>query len=323
MKAAVICSQGIGDALLMMVASHCLFLKGYTVTTYQDTIHQLSIWFPDHHFKKRPSLNALEKEFSFYDRIILQNDNSSLSNAIIDLYKLGKLHKLSVFYSSYEKGKHARLTLLDRIFDRSRPMVDNIAEAIASILCSKISKNNGLVIPCDFKKNCYLKRVLIHPTSTTSLRTWSAHKFIKVAQELVRKGYEVAFCVSPSEYPEWSLLVKDRFPLPLFSSLHELAGFIYESTFLMGNESGTSHLASNLQIPTLVIASCQKQMALWRPGWFSTKVITPYCFIPNFKGFRLREKKWQAFISSKQVIRAFQVESLKWFSKTQASQNFL
>lgn len=306
MKAAVICSRGMGDALLMMVASHCLFLKGYTVTTYQDTIHQLHSWFPGHHFKKCPTLNTLEKELSSHDIIILQNDNDSLSNAIIDLYKLGKLPSLSVFYSSYEEGKHARLTLLDRIFDRSLPMVDNIAEAIASVLqCPKVSKNNGLVIPCGFKQNRYPKRILIHPTSTTPLRTWSAHKFIKVAQNLTQMGYEVAFCVSPSERPEWVLLVKGRFPLPLFPTLHELAGFIYESSFLIGNESGTAHLASNLHIPTLIIASCQKQMALWRPGWFTTKIITPYHFIPNFKGLRLREKKWQAFISSKQVVRAF------------------
>lgn len=306
MKAAVICSQGVGDALLMMIASHCLFLKGYTVTTYQDTIHQLHTWFPNHHFKKRSALNILEKELAYYDMIILQNDNSSLSNAIIDLYKLGKLHKLSVFYSSYKKRKHACLTLLDRVFDRSRSMVDNIAEAIASILCSKISKDNGLVIPSDIKKNRYPKRVLIHPTSKTSLRTWSPHKFIKVAQNLVQKGYEVTFCVSPLEHSNWVLLIEGIFPLPFFPTLHELAGFIYESNFLIGNDSGIAHLASNLHIPTLVIASCQKQIALWRPGWFDNKVITPPRFIPNFKGLRLREKKWQAFISPKRVVRTFQ-----------------
>ncbi|KAG6558753.1 hypothetical protein RHABOEDO_001166 [Candidatus Rhabdochlamydia oedothoracis] len=306
MKAAVICSQGMGDGLLMMIASQYLFSKGYMVTTYQDSLPQLNTWFPNHHLKKRSSLKELEKQLSAYEIIILQNDNSSLSNAIIDLYKLGKLYKLSVFYSSYEERKHARLTSLDRVFDRSRSMVDNIVGAIASILqCPEVSKNNGLVIPCEFKQNRYPKRVLIHPTSTTPLRTWSAHKFIKVAQNLVQKGYEVAFCVSPSERPEWCLLVKDRFPLPFFPSLHELAGFIYESAFLIGNESGTVHLASNLQIPTLVIASCQKQMALWRPSWFSTKVITPYRFIPNFKGFRLRQERWQLYISPKQVIRAF------------------
>jgi len=312
MQAAVICSQGMGDGLLMMIASQCLVSKGYTVTTYQDSLSQLNAWFPNHHLKKRSSLKELEKQLSVYKIIVLQNDNSSLSNAIIDLYKRGRLNNLSVFYSSYEKNKHAPLALLDRVFDRSRSMVDNIAEAIASVLqCSKASKNNGLIVPNSFKKNLYPKRVLIHPTSTTPLRTWDAQKFIEVAQSLVKKGYEVAFCVSPLERPEWVLLVKDRFPLPFFPTLNELAGFIYESNFLIGNESGTAHLASNLEIPTLIVASCQKQMALWRPDWFSTKVITPYRFIPNFKGLRLRQKKWQAFISPKRVVHAFNTLSIK------------
>lgn len=309
MKAAVICSQGIGDGLLMMVASHCLFLRGYTVTTYQDTLHQLNKWFPDHHFKKRSSLNELEKQLSPYDAIVLQNDNSPLSNSIIDLYKHGKLPNLSVFYSSYKKRKHAPLTTWDRVFDRSCSMADNIAEAIASILqCTEVSKNNGLVVPSGFKRNRYPKRVLIHPTSTIPLRTWDAQKFIKVAQSLVQQGYEVAFCVSPLERPEWVRLLKGSFPLPFFPTLNELAGFVYESSFLIGNESGTAHLASNLHIPTLIVASCQKQMALWRPGWFASKVITPCRFIPNFKGLRLREKKWQACISPKRVVRAFQLK---------------
>jgi len=312
MKAAVICSQGIGDGLLMMVASHRLFSRGYTVTTYQDALHELAKWFPDHHFKKRSSLQALQQQLAPYDLIILQNDNSSLSNGIINLYKQGKLQNLSVFYSSYEKTKHTPLTSWDRIFDRSRPMVDNIAEAIASVLqCAQVSKNNGLVPPSDLKRSCHSNRILIHPTSTTPLRTWNPQKFIEVAQRLVQKGYEVAFCVSPKERPDWVPLVEGSFLMPVFPSLSELAAYVYESGFLIGNESGTGHLASNLHIPTLIVASCRKQMALWRPGWFAGKVLTPYRFIPNFKGSRLREKKWQTFISPKRVVRTFQFMQIR------------
>ena len=315
MKAAVICSQGIGDGLLMMVASHRLFSRGYRVTTYQNALHQLSKWFPDHQFKKRSSLEDLDKLnqlLSPYDLIILQNDNSPLSKSIIELYKQGKLHNLSVFYSSYEKGKHAPLTSWDRVFDRSRPMVDNIAEAVASVLqCTQISKNNGLVIPAGLEKGQYTKRVLIHPTSTTLYGTWDSYKFIEVANLLAYKGYEVVFCVSPQERPEWVPLVEESFQLPIFPTLSELAAYVYESSFLIGNDSGPGHLASNLHIPTLIIASCRKRMALWRPGWFAGKVLSPSRFIPNFKGSRLREKKWKVFISPKRVLRTFQFMQMR------------
>lgn len=307
MKAAVICSKGIGDGLLMMVASHRLFSRGYSVTTYQDTLHEMSKWFPSHTFKKHTSLKDLKKELTSYNLIILQNDNTLLSKNIIDLHKQGHLQSISVFYSSYEKEKHPPLTSWDRVFNRSRPMVDNIAEAIASVLqCTQVSKNNGLIIPSHLKYKRYSKRVLIHPTSTTPFRTWNMQKFIKVAHLLTQRGYNVSFCVSPQERSSWISLVKAPFLLPTFPTLGELAAYIYESAFLIGNESGTGHLASNLHIPTLILGSCSKQLALWRPGWFAGKILTPYRFIPNLKKFRLRKKKWQTFISPKRVIRAFE-----------------
>lgn len=305
MKAAVICSKGIGDGLLMMVASHRLISRGYRVTTYQNALHQLSNWFPQHHFQTRTSLISLEKQLSPYNLIVLQNDNSPLSFKLIELYQRGKLHNLSVFYASHDSLKHSPPTSWDRIFDRSMPMVDNIAKAIASVLqCTQVSKNNGLVIPKNLVYRRYLNRILIHPTSTTPLRNWDRHKFLEVAETLSKTGYQVVFCVSPDERPNWTF-IPSHFFLPNFPTLSDLASYIYESGFLIGNESGTAHLASNLHIPTLIIAKCRKQMALWRPGWFTGKVVTPPRYIPNFKGSRLREKNWQAFISPKRVLKTF------------------
>ena len=185
-------------------------------------------------------------------------------------------------------------------------MVDNVAKAVASVMqCTQISKNNGLVTPIHLTKMCHPKRILIHPTSTVHKRTWSRQKFLDVAESLTKGGYEVAFCVSPPERSDWIQFEKKGLLVPKFPSLADLAAYVYESGFLIGNESGTSHLASNLHIPTLIIASCRKQMALWRPGWFTGKVITPPRYIPNFKRSRLRENKWQTFISVKRVIRVF------------------
>ena len=306
MKAAVICSEGMGDGLLMMIASHRLFSKGYHVTTYTDSLLELQPWFPHHHFQERSSLFPLEEMLSPYDLIILQNDNSNRSFSIIDLYKRGRLKSVSVFYSNYCPSKHPPLTSWDRAFDLSLPMADNIAFAIATVLQSKhVSKNNGIVPPENLIHRKYKKRVLIHPTSTSPHRTWHPHKFLKVAKALKKKGLEVSFCVSPKERKEWIPLIDERFLLPEFPTLAELASYIYESGYLIGNESGTGHLASNLQLPTLIIASCRKQMALWRPGWFSGSIITPHRLIPNLKGSRLRERRWQHFISYKKVLSAF------------------
>ena len=43
-KAAVLPAQGIGDGLLMLVASYNLQEAGYEVTTYQPLLKQLTPW---------------------------------------------------------------------------------------------------------------------------------------------------------------------------------------------------------------------------------------------------------------------------------------
>ncbi|MFX0139469.1 MAG: glycosyltransferase family 9 protein [Candidatus Hodarchaeota archaeon] len=197
------------------------------------------------------------------------------------------------------------MTSWDRIFDRHRPMVENIATAIASVLqCKHISKNNGIVPPKELvhRKNC--NRIVIHPAATSPNR-WDLQKFVNIATRLQKDGFEVVFCVSSIERKEWFSLLGDSFVLPHFPTLAELASFIFESGYLIGNDSGPGHMASNLQLPTLTIANSAKRMALWRPGWLEGKVVAPLPFIPNFKGLRLREKKWKAFISTKRVLNHF------------------
>ena len=294
MKAAIFCSKGIGDGLMMMVASHNLKLAGYEVTTFQDSLHQLAPLFPGHAFEER------SRELDSFDLIILQNDNSPLSFHIIDSYR----DRLSVFYASYEKDRHRPLTSMDHVFDRSQTLTDNIAHSIASFLQkTTVVKSNGIVIPSSFIHRKNSKRILIHPTSTTPKRTYAAKKFLKVAERLKREGYEVVFCVAQGERERWLPLVNNHFLLPEFPLLCDLATYIYESHSLIGNESGLGHLASNLSIPTLIVASCPKQMALWRPGFLPGKVITPPSYIPNFKGLRLRKSRWQTFISPRRIVK--------------------
>lgn len=299
MKAAVICSKGMGDGLMMMTASHRLKMEGYEVTTFQDLMGELSPWFPGHHFAKRSTITTLDA----FDFILLQNDNTPFSFDLIDRNR----KKIHIFYASYEPKKHRPLTAEDVVFDRSQPMVKNIAEGIAAILnLDHPLYENGITPPEDLTYRKHQKRVVIHPTSTTPKRTWTAEKFIALAHLLEDKGWEPVFSVGPNERNEWEARLKGLFPLPSFPNLSSLAAYLYKSHFLIGNESGTGHLASNLGIPTLIVASCPKQMALWRPGFLPGQVVTPPPYVPNFKFLRLREKKWQSFISPKRILKAYQ-----------------
>lgn len=304
---AVIPSIGIGDGLIMMVASHRLLCQNYIVTTFSQPMIQLKNWFDHHHFTKRPPLEDVEKIFSNFDLIVLQNDNSSFSKKLISLYNEGKLKALSVFYPSYEEQKHSPLTPLDRVFNEKHSMVDNTARAISSILgLNHISKNNGLTTPESLSHRRYKNRVLIHPTSRDEKRNWPPEKFLRVAHELRKDGFYPVFALGPEERSPWEILLKDEFPMPIFSNLSDLAAYAFESGYLIGNDSGIGHLCSNLQIPTLILSNRKNYMLLWGPGWYRGEILTPPSWVPNFKGTRLRENKWKSFISPSKVLKTFQ-----------------
>ena len=306
MKAAVVCAKGIGDGLMMLIAAHQLHKHGYKVTTFQNHLHVLYPFFPYCQFDSLLPDSNLVPALKSFDLIILQNDNSKSSFQIIDLYRRKELQGLCVFYPSYSPLKHNTLTPRDRIFNPTLPMTANIAKSIAFILNTKtFSRDNGIVIPQNLSKSKYKKRILIHPTSSCLTRTWSKSKFLAVAKGLKQAGFDPVFCVSPSERAAWVNLTKKKFLVPYFPTLKELVPFVYESSFLIGNESGTGHLASNLGLPTLIIAKCPKQMLLWRPGWHPGRVLTPSPIIPNIKGMRLKGIFWKAWVSPKKVLKIF------------------
>ena len=305
-KVAIIPSIGIGDALMMMVASHRLYCQGYDVTTFSHHMQQLQGWFVFHTFEKRPNIEEIEDALKGYDLIIFQHENSDFGKEICRLFHENKLPSLSVFYALYEDHKHYPLTPLDRVFNEKKPMVDNIARAISSILgLNHISKNNGLVVPDDLIHRRFKNRVLLHPTSQDPSRVWPEQKFLELAKLLEEEGFQPVFVVAEAERPDWEKILDESYLLPHFATLSETACYAFEAGYLIGNDSSIGHLCSNLQIPTLIISGKKKHITLWRPGWYKGEIITPPWWIPNFKKSRLREKKWKSFIQPKKVFNKF------------------
>lgn len=305
MKASVICSAGIGDALMMLIASYQLTKKGYCVTTFTDHHMTLSALFPYTQFAPLPSRSEMDDTLCSFDLFIFQRGIKSLGYDLHAFFYKKKVTNCFIFHPTFSPNWSSPKNCIDKIFDPRKPMTHNISESIATILNQEYSLNNGIVIPSNLMRRKYKKRILIHPTSSCLTRTWSQSKFLAVAKGLKQAGFDPVFCVSPSERAAWVNLTKKKFLVPYFPTLKELVPFVYESSFLIGNESGTGHLASNLGLPTLIIAKCPKQMLLWRPGWHPGRVLTPSPIIPNIKGMRLKKKFWKAWVSPKKVLQIF------------------
>jgi heptosyltransferase-3 len=294
-RSALLCASGIGDGLLMMIVAHHLKKLGFNPTVFHDGAEDLALLFEEHTFERHVPIEELES----YDAVIVENDNSKRAWDLFRLRDQGKMGQVRFIFptpsKNFKKG--------DFLFDSTLPVATNLANACAALLGSPQSKENDLTLP-DGEHQKYSKRVVIHPTSNDPKRNWGKSQFLELAKLLEAEGYSPVFCVGPSERKEWEKL---DIELPLFANLKELAAYIYESRFLIGNDSGLGHLASNLGIETLTISGNPKRVRLWRPDWSLGKVVTIPFPLPNFKGinFRMRENYWQKFIPVKKTFKAF------------------
>jgi len=300
--AAVLPAVGIGDALLMMIASHQLKMEGYRVTTFHDQLPELSTWFPEQDLRISPSPETWLETLDPFDLILVENDNSLKMRHLLKAFR----PRLSIFYPTYSETKHAPLSTQDSVFDKDLPMADNIAESISILLnLSTPSKKNGITPLPALTHRLKKEQILIHPTSRVSAKNWKAKGFLNVARKLKANGFHPLFCVGPKERDDWKSVEEEGFSLAHLPTLAALAEVVYESGFVIGNDSLIGHLASNLGIPTLIIANDEKRMRLWRPGWQKGDLVLPPPYLPNWKFLRLREKKWQHFITPSKVLRKF------------------
>lgn len=236
MKIAVVSAPGIGDTLILHIASHNLRKWGHDVTTFTD--HNFGKWLPGYKFAPR----ILPSQF---DAVFLQHCNDPLSFEADATYN---------FYGVHNPSKHSPLKTTDFVCDRRKTMVDNVVTALHDQFLIPATADNGLTPPKGLIHRCHKKRVVIH--STNAKDPWPEEKFHEVADWLKSQGYEPFF-------------------LPVFPTLEELASCIYESGFFIGNDSGPGHLASALKIPNLIIGKDPENMRLWRPGWLKGELALP------------------------------------------------
>ncbi|MFS8563805.1 MAG: hypothetical protein LVR00_05620 [Rhabdochlamydiaceae bacterium] len=100
-KAVVIPSSGIGDALMMMIASEHLRKAGIAVTTIYPKLLELQEWFPEHVFVEA-------KDFSRDEWVIVQNNNLPHINVLKNTCR----NHLSILYPTYSYNKHGAITPL-------------------------------------------------------------------------------------------------------------------------------------------------------------------------------------------------------------------
>ena len=302
--AAVFCHNGLGDGVISLVLSNNLHLNGWHVETYQNFIGPLQKWFPHLPVIPYPSILEIEKILHRYEWFfVFHNDTSEFIQKLILEGKRRFPDQMKIIYAYPSRRIVNEPYFLDAQIDPKRPMAESLRIFCEQILhLPKSTRSNGFIPPPELLHRCYKTRVVIHPTSSRTGKNWTKEKFVALACHLRDKGYNPIWLIGLKERKDWDPC---GFDWPEFSTLDALASFIYESGFLIGNDSGLGHLASFLEIPTLTIARRKALARLWAPSYSMGMIVTPYPWIPNIRGFRLRDRHWQKFISMQKVLRAF------------------
>jgi lipopolysaccharide heptosyltransferase III len=295
MKLAVVCASGIGDALIFQTVSVAAAMQGREVATYSNHLSSFGRWLPPGlDWRAQPTVENIEEELGSFDAIFLQHDNSPKAFAIKKL----KIPVYS-FYGAHHLLKHGLFDKTqDYVCDRNLTMVENVRIAARQFF-GLAAVTMGLVPPFGLVHRRWPRRIAIHPTASAVDKMWPKEKFLWVASQLKKDGYEPVFTVPAGLQAEWGG--------PLLQTLEDLASFIYESGAFLGNDSGPGHLASLLKIPHLIIAGNGLQMPLWRTGWLAGAAICPPKWLMKFKPLR---KRWPFFVSKKNVIKNFKKNTL-------------
>ncbi len=296
-RAAIFSCLGLGDGLISLILSHNLHLNGWQTKTFHPFLSEFQDWFP--HLPLAP---IPEKVFDEYEKIYLFYEKSSWMQKIqgqcLEMFpeKTCILNPIATPNTDYPFWKNGQ-------FDGNLPFVENLYLFCKNVLSlEKHTRKNGIQPPKDAIWRDNLKRVVIHATSSRSGKNWPQEKYLELADSLKSDGYQPVFILTDEERKEWENLPIEA---PRFSSLPTLARYVYESGFMIGNDSGIGHLASCLGIPTLTICRNALTAKFWRPSWTSGEVLFPSPWIPNLKGLRLRDNHWKSFITVTRVKKQF------------------
>ena len=111
--------------------------------------------------------------------------------------------------------------------------------------------------------------VLLHPGSQLASRRWDPRRFALVADALAARGLTVVVTGSVAEATlAADVCAAGRRPFVNFagrtSSLFALGALVERAALVISNDTGISHIAAALQIPSVVVAS-GSDVARWAP----------------------------------------------------------
>ncbi|MGF6724487.1 ADP-heptose:LPS heptosyltransferase [Paraburkholderia sp. GAS41] len=277
---AVMMPTAIGDSLLMMVLVNNLVRNDCRLTVFSEVIKDLADWFPGIDVRGDAEAESAPEAFD----LVIQLRATEFGKALA------------------ANGEVCEIVRFDA-FQASGHMIDLIvAVARDTFGLADITRHNGMTMPNWVRFRAHERRVAIHPTGSHIEKMWPRKKFVALAQKLVQRDLHPSLLVAPCEQNTW-LTDKDAAPrVHSFDRLSDVAVWIAESGWFIGNDSGLGHLASALGVPTLSLFMRRGIARRWRPNWGRGAIVLPYNL---FVVGALKERYWKLALTGHSVLRSF------------------
>ncbi|MGX7003164.1 glycosyltransferase family 9 protein [Caballeronia sp. KNU42] len=281
---ALILSSALGDSLLMMTVARNLRLNGVSVTVFGQQINNMRSWFPGIDIEPELKPDDCAAKLARFDTVIQLHANKPFVN-------LERLHP-KVIVLAHLCSANSTESMAERL---TRFCRDELRLAL-------VDKGNGITPLPGLTHRQRSLRVAIHPMASTTDKCWLASRFIGLAIKLRDSGFDPQFVVAPEERAHWTHIEQFGLTLADLGPLDQVAAWLYESGWFIGNDSGVGHLASSLQIPTLSLFMRRGTARTWRPGWGVGQVLIGSAYLPTG---RLKERYWKYMLSVNKVSQAF------------------
>jgi ADP-heptose:LPS heptosyltransferase len=164
-----------------------------------------------------------------------------------------------------------------RLFFHPRPPAD-YAEHVAAYHREQLAAQ-GLALPAaklTLPRSNPDGAVVIHPGSGGDAKCWPRERYLSLGRTLKRLGFLPTFILGEAEQERWGFKVvealKDEFPWYLHMGLYELAERLGRARLYLGNDSGVTHLAGAMGIPTLALFGPSDDRQ-WRPVGPGVRVV--------------------------------------------------
>jgi heptosyltransferase III len=281
-RIAFVTSHRLGDALLGMIVAHNLRREGFNIEVFSGVVYDLREWFPG--VIVFP-FSELRDKASSYQHIWYERPNrrvAQISNPRTDsviVFKESPIYRLALPMSTIHR------LICQYELGISRPVLEN-----------------GLVIPESARRIKDPRKMVIHPTSSSRLRSWNLKSFIHLVHLLRDQGFEPEFIVSPQEVKVANRLREAGMKCLISSDLNWVARQLCAASRFLGNDSGLGQLASNVGTPTVTLFTMTRKAMRWQPCWAPSVAVLPTLSekIPEL----LRKIIWKYWITPEAVLAA-------------------